>query len=85
MVYKSDKRCGVGAVPPWLLLDPEDVSPGNSQDIGPSLQDFLKHSKQVFFRRCMSVRGGEMEPRKIYCCTSLSLHAHCVLQKSSRS
>lgn len=49
-VYELYECSGVGAVPPWLLEDPEDKSAaGNSQDIGPSLQDFLKHSKQGLF------------------------------------
>lgn len=45
-VYELYERCVVGAVPPWLLGDPEDEGAGDSQDIGPSLQDFLKHSKE---------------------------------------
>lgn len=44
-VSKVYECCVVGAVPPWMLEDPEDKSAGYSQDIGPSLQDFLKHSK----------------------------------------
>lgn len=37
----------VGAVPPWLQDDPLEGTSGTAAhaQIGPSLQDFLKHSK----------------------------------------
>lgn len=47
-----------GAVPPWLLEDPEDESAGNSQDIGPSLQDFLKHKEQQKLKKLPANRVG---------------------------
>ncbi|XP_046695906.1 coiled-coil domain-containing protein 84 isoform X2 [Silurus meridionalis] len=47
-----------GAVPPWLLEDPEDKSAGNSQDIGPSLEDFLKHKEQQKLKKLPANRVG---------------------------
>lgn len=48
-----------GAVPPWLLKDPEDDSRCKSQDIvGPSLQDFLKHKEQQKLKKLPANRVG---------------------------
>ncbi|GAA6107584.1 coiled-coil domain-containing protein 84 isoform X2 [Tachysurus ichikawai] len=47
-----------GAVPPWLLEDPKDETAVTSQDIGPSLQDFLKHKEQQKLKRLPANRVG---------------------------
>ncbi|KAK2816516.1 hypothetical protein Q7C36_022787 [Tachysurus vachellii] len=47
-----------GGVPPWLLEDPKDETAGTSQDIGPSLQDFLKHKEQQKLKRLPANRVG---------------------------
>ncbi|TSP36117.1 Coiled-coil domain-containing protein 84 [Bagarius yarrelli] len=48
-----------GAVPPWLLEDPEDDSTCKSQDIiGPSVQDFLKHKEQQKLKKLPANRVG---------------------------
>ncbi|XP_053340692.1 coiled-coil domain-containing protein 84 [Clarias gariepinus] len=47
-----------GAVPPWLLEDPEEERVGSSQDIGPSLQDFLKHKEQQKLKKLPANRVG---------------------------
>lgn len=46
MTHSSFARCVVGAVPPWLQDDPLEGTSGTvgHAHIGPSLQDFLKHS-----------------------------------------
>ncbi|KAL7834499.1 hypothetical protein SRHO_G00287460 [Serrasalmus rhombeus] len=48
-----------GAVPPWLLKDPEDESAGSSkQEIGPSVQEFLKHRQQEKLKKLPPNRVG---------------------------
>ncbi|XP_062341626.1 coiled-coil domain-containing protein 84 [Osmerus eperlanus] len=48
-----------GAVPPWLQKDPLDGSSGSAgQEIGPSLQDFLKQKEQDRLRKLPPNRVG---------------------------
>lgn len=46
ITHSSFVCCIVGAVPPWLQDDPLEGTSGTTayKHIGPSLQDFLKHS-----------------------------------------
>ncbi|XP_030648698.1 centrosomal AT-AC splicing factor [Chanos chanos] len=45
-----------GGVPPWLQEDPEEER--TEQEIGPSLQDFLKHKEQEKLRKLPPNRVG---------------------------
>lgn len=51
--------CVVGAVPPWLLDDPLEGTSGGAahSEIGPSLQEFLKYSKNYVLFCFMEVRS----------------------------
>lgn len=48
-----------GAVPPWLQEDPQEGSSGTArQEIGPSLQDFLKQKEQEKLKKLPPNRVG---------------------------
>ncbi|XP_062844701.1 coiled-coil domain-containing protein 84 [Trichomycterus rosablanca] len=55
----SDKgNVHTGALPPWLLKDPEDEKESSQKEIGPSLNDFLKHKKQEKLKKLPPNRVG---------------------------
>ncbi|XP_072011755.1 centrosomal AT-AC splicing factor isoform X3 [Engystomops pustulosus] len=46
-----------GALPPWMLPDDDDEA-GSSQDIGPSMEDFLKHKEKMALKKLPPNRVG---------------------------
>uniref|UniRef100_A0AAY5F1P5 Coiled-coil domain containing 84 n=1 Tax=Electrophorus electricus TaxID=8005 RepID=A0AAY5F1P5_ELEEL len=49
----------VGAMPPWLLEEPDDEGMASTQqEIGPSLQEFLKHKEQEKLKKLPANRVG---------------------------
>lgn len=45
ILWEDTELCWiVGAVPPWLLEEPDEASGSGQKEMGPSLQEFLKHS-----------------------------------------
>ncbi|XP_076867192.1 centrosomal AT-AC splicing factor isoform X2 [Brachyhypopomus gauderio] len=47
-----------GAMPPWLLVEPDEEGVANQQEIGPSLQEFLKHKEQEKLKKLPANRVG---------------------------
>uniref|UniRef100_A0A8C2E8Y9 Coiled-coil domain containing 84 n=1 Tax=Cyprinus carpio TaxID=7962 RepID=A0A8C2E8Y9_CYPCA len=47
-----------GAVPPWLLEEPDEASSSGQQEMGPSLQEFLKHKEQEKLKKLPPNRVG---------------------------
>ncbi|KAL0994605.1 hypothetical protein UPYG_G00124740 [Umbra pygmaea] len=47
-----------GAIPPWLQEDPLEGGSGQQQEIGPSLQDFLKQKEQEKLKKLPPNRVG---------------------------
>ncbi|ROL48735.1 Coiled-coil domain-containing protein 84 [Anabarilius grahami] len=47
-----------GAVPPWLLEEPDEDSGSGQQEMGPSLQEFLKHKEQEKLKKLPPNRVG---------------------------
>ncbi|XP_035382846.1 coiled-coil domain-containing protein 84 isoform X2 [Electrophorus electricus] len=48
-----------GAMPPWLLEEPDDEGMASTQqEIGPSLQEFLKHKEQEKLKKLPANRVG---------------------------
>ncbi|XP_067293916.1 coiled-coil domain-containing protein 84 isoform X2 [Pseudorasbora parva] len=47
-----------GAVPPWLLEEPDESSGSGQQEMGPSLQEFLKHKEQEKLKKLPPNRVG---------------------------
>ncbi|XP_043096380.1 coiled-coil domain-containing protein 84 isoform X2 [Puntigrus tetrazona] len=47
-----------GAVPPWLLEEPDEASASGQQEVGPSLQEFLKHKEQEKLKKLPPNRVG---------------------------
>ncbi|XP_036953015.1 coiled-coil domain-containing protein 84 [Acanthopagrus latus] len=61
--YQDSSNSGnvhTGAVPPWLQDDPQEGTSGAAAqpEIGPSLQDFLKHKEQEKLRKLPPNRVG---------------------------
>ncbi|XP_007245331.3 coiled-coil domain-containing protein 84 isoform X1 [Astyanax mexicanus] len=60
--HQDSSGCGnihTGAVPPWLLEDPEDEEADSLQkEIGPSVQEFLKHKEQEKLKKLPPNRVG---------------------------
>uniref|UniRef100_A0A3B3TFH7 Centrosomal AT-AC splicing factor n=1 Tax=Paramormyrops kingsleyae TaxID=1676925 RepID=A0A3B3TFH7_9TELE len=49
----------IGAIPPWLLDDPQEgSSSGTVQEIGPSHQEFLKHKEKEKLKKLPANRVG---------------------------
>ncbi|KAM3921243.1 centrosomal AT-AC splicing factor [Leptodactylus fuscus] len=54
----SDKgNVHTGALPPWMLPDDEDDA-GSPQNIGPSIEDFLKHKEKMSLKKLPPNRVG---------------------------
>uniref|UniRef100_A0A672QXX1 Coiled-coil domain-containing protein 84-like n=1 Tax=Sinocyclocheilus grahami TaxID=75366 RepID=A0A672QXX1_SINGR len=59
--YRDSSSSGnvhTGAVPPWLLEEPDEASGSGQQEMGPSLQEFLKHKEQEKLKKLPLNRVG---------------------------
>ncbi|KAL2095088.1 hypothetical protein ACEWY4_009807 [Coilia grayii] len=59
--YQNSSGSGnvhTGAIPPWMQDDPEEGSSETVQEIGPSLQDFLKQKEQQKLKKLPPNRVG---------------------------
>ncbi|XP_016310305.1 coiled-coil domain-containing protein 84-like isoform X1 [Sinocyclocheilus anshuiensis] len=54
----SSGNVHTGAVPPWLLEEPDEASSSGQQEMGPSLQEFLKHKEQEKLKKLPPNRVG---------------------------
>ncbi|XP_067261596.1 coiled-coil domain-containing protein 84 isoform X2 [Chanodichthys erythropterus] len=54
----SSGNVHTGAVPPWLLEEPNEDSGSGQQEMGPSLQEFLKHKEQEKLKKLPPNRVG---------------------------
>ncbi|XP_026068196.1 centrosomal AT-AC splicing factor isoform X1 [Carassius auratus] len=59
--YQDSSSSGnvhTGAVPPWLLEEPDEAPGSGRQEMGPSLQGFLKHKEQEKLKKLPANRVG---------------------------
>ncbi|XP_051974830.1 centrosomal AT-AC splicing factor-like [Xyrauchen texanus] len=59
--YQDSSSSGnvhTGAVPPWLLEEPDEGSGSGQQEMGPSLQEFLKHKEHEKLQKLPPNRVG---------------------------
>ncbi|XP_051552142.1 centrosomal AT-AC splicing factor-like isoform X2 [Myxocyprinus asiaticus] len=54
----SSSSVHTGAVPPWLLEEPDEGLGSGQQEMGPSLQEFLKHKEHEKLRKLPPNRVG---------------------------
>ncbi|XP_056398642.1 centrosomal AT-AC splicing factor isoform X3 [Hyla sarda] len=55
-VLSNKGNVHTGALPPWMLPDEEES--GNAQDIGPSMEGFLKHKEKMTLKKLPPNRVG---------------------------